>query len=85
MASDDGETLCQEVLQVRPERFVLDPFQQGIEKSVHDEAASGVALDAAGLHVEEFVLAYGAVGGSVAAADFVVQDFELRMRFLTFW
>ena len=61
---------------MRPQVFVFDPFQEGVEKSVDDEAASGVALDAAGLHVEEFVLAYGAVGGSVAAADFVVQDFE---------
>ena len=74
--SGDGESFGQEVLQVRPQGFVLDPFQEGVEKSVHDEAASGVALDATGLHVEEFVLADGAVGGSMAAADFVVQDFE---------
>ncbi len=58
------------------ESFVFEAGEEAVEESVDDEAAGFVAGDSSGCHVEEFVLADGAVGGSVAAADFVVQDFE---------
>ena len=58
------------------ESCVVDAMEEAVEKSVHDEAASGVSLDATSLHVEEFLLAYRAVRGSVGAADFVVEDFQ---------
>ena len=58
------------------ESLVFEALEEAVEETVDDEAAGFVAGDSSGGHVEEFVLAYGAVGGSVAAADFVVQDFE---------
>ena len=63
---------------MRAKTFVFEALEEAVEEAVDDEAAGFVAGDSSGGHVEEFVLADGAVGGSVAAADFVVQDFETR-------
>ena len=57
---------------MRAKTFVFEAGEEAVEESVDDEAAGFVAGDSAGGHVEEFVLADGAIGGSVAAADFVI-------------
>ena len=61
---------------MRAKTFVFEALEEAVEETVDDEAAGFVAGDSAGGHVEEFVIAHRAVGGSMAAADFVVQDFE---------
>ena len=61
---------------MKAKRIVFDAGEEAVEEAVHDQAAGFVGGDASGFHVEEFVGADGAVGGAVAAADFVVQDFE---------
>ena len=52
-------------------------FGEGVgEEAFNDELAAFAVGDAAGFEVEEFFVAYGAAGGSVAAFDLVGVDFE---------